>query len=119
VGSLERLIMAFFSKKSQDYIGCILLLIAARLIYGRPSFAFKAINIITFCIFTYDKYQGLNNGYRVAENILFISSLFGGWVGGSCAMLVFRHKTLKNSFVFTMTIIAIVNVLAVIYFGKW
>ncbi len=95
-----------------------MLLIFARLVHGKPSFAFKIINAVTFCMFFYDKYQGIRKGYRVAENVLFIASLFGGWIGGACAMLIFKHKNLKRSFILKMIAIAIINILVAVHFGK-
>ncbi len=90
---------------------CLIILALVRMIYGAPSLIFKAVTIITFVLFVYDKHQGLNKGYRVAENILFVVSLMGGWVGGVCAMLVLRHKTNKNSFIGTMAVVAFVNIM--------
>lgn len=102
-----------FSKSVMDYVCGLLILILTRLIYGPPSFLFKLINFGTFCLFGYDKYQGLNRGYRIAENTLFLFSLLGGWCGSVCAMIIFRHKTYKNNFIGAMTIISIVNIVAV------
>ncbi len=102
-----------YSRSVMDYGSCFIILLLARIIYGPPSLFIKAANIVSFGLFAYDKYQGLNHGYRVSENMLFLSSLLGGWIGGVCAMLILRHKTFKNSFIGTMGVIAVVNVLAV------
>ena len=92
---------------------CLFIVVFVRIIYGPPSFIFKMINGITFLVFAYDKYQGLQKGWRVAENGLFLLSLLGGWIGGICAMIVLRHKTYKSSFLITMGIIALINIVVV------
>ena len=74
------------------------------------------INLITFIVFGYDKQLAKNREDRVSEKSLFLLMLFGGTIGGLLAMLVFRHKTNKNSFklmVFGIIILQIV----LLYFG--
>lgn len=105
-----------YTQSVMDYVCCILILILARVIYGSPSLLLKMINIASFSLFLYDKYQGSNGGYRIAESVLFISSAFGGWVGGVCAMLILRHKTSKTSFIVIMAAISLANITVV---AKW
>lgn len=78
----------------------------------------KLLNGMTFCVFAYDKYQGLQKGWRVAENVMFLLSLLGGWIGGLCAMLIFRHKTYKSNFLIAMGVIAIINLIVVSNFNN-
>lgn len=102
-----------FSKYALDYIYCMLLLILVRLLFGSPSFLFKLVNLLAFGVYAYDKYQGLNRGYRVAENVLLLVSLLGGWCGAVCAMLIFRHKTNKNSFIGVVALFSVINIVIV------
>lgn len=104
-----------YSKSVFDYLLCVLLIVLMRLLYGPPSFLLKLFNFITFCIFAFDKYQGVRKGIRVAENVLFLCSLCGGWIGGLLAMLVLKHKTSKSSFMLTMGVIVLVNLVIVAY----
>ena len=56
-------------------------------------------SLVTFCLFGYDKGRaGREGARRVAESTLLAASAFGGWPGGLLAILVFRHKTSKISF---------------------
>ena len=101
-----------YSKSLFDYLVCGILLVVVRIIYGPPSFLLQLFNVITFCVFAYDKLYASSKN-RVAENLLFLLSLCGGWIGGLLAMLIFRHKTSKSNFLITMAVIALVNILFV------
>lgn len=57
-----------------------------------------AINVGSFTLFGYDKYQATHKGWRIPEKTLQLSALLGGWIGGMMAMKYFRHKTVKKSF---------------------
>ena len=74
------------------------------------------INLITFIVFGYDKQLAKNREDRVSEKSLFLLMLFGGTIGGLLAMLVFRHKTNKNSFKLMVFGIIILQI-ALLYFG--
>ena len=60
---------------------------------------FLIINFAVFIIAGYDKYLATKNKRRIAENTLFLMALLGGSVGLLLAMLFFRHKTSKSSFI--------------------
>lgn len=59
------------------------------------------INIASFIIYGYDKLQAIRdnkNISRVPEKVLLLLSFFGGIVGSIAAMILFRHKIKKLSF---------------------
>jgi uncharacterized membrane protein YsdA (DUF1294 family) len=56
------------------------------------------INIFTYVMFWYDKFQAKRQGQRISERELHILSALGGFLGGSFAMYTLRHKTAKKDF---------------------
>ena len=74
-----------------------------------------AINIISFCLFGWDKLQARRNRWRVSERSLFLSVLLGGGVGAIAGMKVWRHKTRKGAFKFGIPIIVILQAAAALY----
>jgi len=56
------------------------------------------INILTFMIMGYDKYQARHDGWRVQEKTLWLFILTGGSLGGWLAMNFFHHKNKKCIF---------------------
>ena len=79
-----------------------------------PYFLF--INIIVFILAGYDKYQARKNKWRVPENTLFFFEAIGGTIGLLLAMLLFRHKTSKTSFIVKFTIILVIQTALIIAF---
>mmetsp|Transcript_37332 Transcript_37332/g.79236 ORF Transcript_37332/g.79236 Transcript_37332/m.79236 type:complete len:108 (-) Transcript_37332:52-375(-) len=57
-----------------------------------------AVNGGTAGLFWYDKNQAQGKGWRVSENALCMTALFGGWPAGYLSMQTFRHKSVKKSF---------------------
>lgn len=74
------------------------------------------LNLITFIVFGYDKQLAKNRKNRISERSLFLLLFFGGIIGGILGMLVFRHKTNKNSFKLVVFGIVLLQ-LALLYFG--
>lgn len=60
---------------------------------------FLFINIFVFILAGYDKYLARKNKRRIPENTLFLLEAIGGTIGLLLAMLLFRHKTSKTSFI--------------------
>ena len=60
---------------------------------------FFIINIIGFILIGYDKKMAVVNRYRISEKKLLLIVFFGGIIGSGLAMLFFRHKTSKASYV--------------------
>jgi len=66
---------------------------------------FLLINITAFVVAGYDKYLAVNGKFRIAEKTLFTIAFFRGSVGLFFAMLIFRHKISKTSFVVKFLVI--------------
>ena len=65
------------------------------------------INVFTFIIFGVDKLKAKHNAYRISEKTLLTFCIFGGVLGGLFGMIVFRHKTKKPKFIYSLPIILI------------
>lgn len=66
---------------------------------------FFIVNGIAFVLTGYDKYLAVKNKRRIPENTLFTAAFFGGSIGLLLAMLLFRHKTSKSSFIIKFGVI--------------
>ncbi len=75
---------------------------------------FLFINILVFIFAGYDKSQARKNNRRVPEKILFLMALTGGSPGLLTAMLLFRHKTSKTSFIIKFAVILAIQVALII-----
>lgn len=76
-----------------------------------------AINAITFLVYGYDKYLAKNNKWRISENSLLLLAFLCGSIGAILAMLIFKHKTAKKSFYIPVTLILLIQIGLVWYFG--
>lgn len=76
---------------------------------------FLIINIVAFVITGYDKHLAVNNKFRIPEKTLFTIAFCGGSVGLLLAMIVFRHKISKASFLLKFGLIAVVQL--ALFFG--
>ena len=59
---------------------------------------FVLINIAAFILFTFDKFRSRVNARRVSERNLHTISMYGGFIGATLSMIIFRHKVKKFSF---------------------
>lgn len=73
------------------------------------------INLLGFLVMGIDKYKAKKKTFRIPEAILFTVALFGGSIGTTLGMFLFRHKTRHWYFLYGMPLILVVQ-LAVIYF---
>ncbi|MEP6805577.1 MAG: DUF1294 domain-containing protein [Flavobacterium sp.] len=71
------------------------------------------INSIEFILAGYDKYLAVKHKRRIPENTLFTIAFFGGSIGLLLAMLLFRHKTSKSSFIIKFGIILLLQIVLV------
>jgi uncharacterized membrane protein YsdA (DUF1294 family) len=67
------------------------------------------VSLVSFVIYAYDKFQALKKSQRVSEMKLLGSSLLGGSVGSILAMLIFRHKIKKASFIIKFSLVVIIQ----------
>ncbi|TCN61197.1 DUF1294 domain-containing protein [Flavobacterium circumlabens] len=77
---------------------------------------FLLINTTAFILAGYDKYLAIKSKSRISENTLFLSAALGGSAGLVLAMLLFRHKISKTSFILKFAIIILIQLLI---FLKW
>ncbi|MBL0736225.1 DUF1294 domain-containing protein [Flavobacterium sp. GN10] len=75
---------------------------------------FLFINILVFIFAGYDKSQARKNKRRIPENTLFFMALTGGSPGLLTAMLLFRHKTSKTSFIVKFVVILAIQLALII-----
>ncbi|KQO34149.1 hypothetical protein ASF10_00040 [Flavobacterium sp. Leaf82] len=74
---------------------------------------FLFVNIIVFILAGYDKNQARKNKRRIPENTLFFFEAIGGTIGLLLAMLFFRHKTSKTSFIIKFSLIFLLQVVLI------
>ncbi|RRJ94157.1 DUF1294 domain-containing protein [Flavobacterium macacae] len=80
---------------------------------------FIALNCISFIITGYDKRLAIKNKRRISEKTLLSFVAIGGTVGSSLAMLLFRHKTSKRSYLLKFFLIVGLQVLALYAYYKF
>jgi uncharacterized membrane protein YsdA (DUF1294 family) len=73
------------------------------------------INTLGFLVTAYDKYLAKIQKRRIPEKILLSLVAFGGTIGAGIAILLFRHKTEKRSYLLKFWAIAIIKIV-IIYF---
>ncbi|MDI5887099.1 DUF1294 domain-containing protein [Flavobacterium yafengii] len=76
---------------------------------------FPLINLVAFSIIGVDKRLTIQQKRRISERNLLLTSLIGGTIGSGLAMLFFRHKTSKMSFLWKFFLIGILQ-LFIVYF---
>ncbi|MBZ4043588.1 DUF1294 domain-containing protein [Flavobacterium hibisci] len=75
---------------------------------------FLFINVLVFIFAGYDKFQARKNNRRIPENTLFLMAFIGGSPSLLTAMLLFRHKTSKISFIVKFAVILIIQTVFII-----
>jgi uncharacterized membrane protein YsdA (DUF1294 family) len=76
---------------------------------------FLFISIVVFILAGYDKYLARKNKRRIPENTLFFLEAIGGTIGLLLAMLFFRHKTSKPSFIIKFAVIIFIQILIALF----
>jgi uncharacterized membrane protein YsdA (DUF1294 family) len=80
-----------------------------------------SISTISFLLYAYDKLQALKNSKnvsRVSEMKLLTTSLLGGSIGSIFAMLIFRHKVKKMSFIIKFLLVIIIQAIGFYLYFK-
>ncbi|WBV53468.1 DUF1294 domain-containing protein [Chryseobacterium gambrini] len=75
-----------------------------------------AINLFTFIIYGADKRKAEKHRRRISENTLLAVSVLGGTVGAFLAMIIFRHKISKTSFVLKFGCIVLIQAVFIYLF---
>ncbi|MGL2992896.1 DUF1294 domain-containing protein [Flavobacterium sp. TSSA_36] len=73
------------------------------------------INIFAFFVIGYDKIVAQKHKRRIPETTLLAFVFFGGALGSGLAMLLFRHKTRKTSYLIKFWLIVILQILAICF----
>jgi len=66
-------------------------------------------NLITFCVFGFDKWQAKKHQWRISENTLLGISLLGGIIGAASGMIIFNHKVSKKSFLMKFILVVLID----------
>lgn len=100
--------------KSLTFALCIssLFLSITAVILPKLAIAYLALSACVFLLYYQDKQRARNHGRRIPEAKLHLLNLLGGWTGGYCGSLAFRHKTSKPEFVRTFRLSAATNTVA-------
>lgn len=72
-------------------------------------YLFIILNFITTLVFGIDKWLAMNNKQRISEKHLLLFTFFGGSFGALLAMILFKHKTEKPSFLWKLTAIILLQ----------
>ncbi|MDN4013411.1 DUF1294 domain-containing protein [Chryseobacterium gambrini] len=75
-----------------------------------------AINFFSFIIYRADKRKAEKHERRISEKKLLAVSFFGGTLGAFLAMVIFRHKISKTSFVLKFGCIVLIQVVFIYLF---
>lgn len=73
------------------------------------GWAFLILNVFTFLICGWDKFQSRRAGIRVPERILIGLAFCGGAVGLYMGMFTFRHKTKKPLFLILVPLLIVIQ----------
>lgn len=100
--------------KSLTFALCIssLFLSITAIILPKLAIAYLALSASVFLLYYQDKQRAHNHSKRTPEAKLHLLNLLGGWPGGYCGSLAFRHKTSKPGFVRTFRLTAATNTVA-------
>ena len=71
------------------------------------------INISAVFIYRSDKKKSEKGKWRTRETNLLLFPLFGGGIGSTIGMYVFRHKTKKIKFVLGVPILTLVSIVII------
>lgn len=68
------------------------------------------MNVLAFVVFGADKWLAVRRKNRISEKTLLVISFIGGSIGAIIAMLLFRHKTAKTSFLWKFSIVLVAQI---------
>lgn len=80
--------------------------------------AFLVMNIIGLFIMKIDKNRAIKHQYRIREKTLWLVAFFGGAVGTTMGMQIFRHKTKHLSFKIGFPLLAIGEIILIGYISR-
>jgi len=68
------------------------------------------MNVFAFVVFGTDKWLAVRQQKRISEKTLLAISFIGGSIGAIGAMLLFRHKTAKPSFLWKFSVLLVLQI---------
>jgi uncharacterized membrane protein YsdA (DUF1294 family) len=78
--------------------------------------AYIIMNLIGLVVMKVDKNRAKKHQYRISEKTLWLVALFGGAVGTTAGMQLYRHKTKHLSFKIGFPALALVDIILLGYF---
>ena len=75
----------------------------------------SSVNLLGLILMGIDKYKAKKRTFRIPEATLFTVAIFGGSLGTTLGMFLFRHKTRHWYFLYGMPLIVMIQA-AIIYF---
>ncbi len=75
----------------------------------------SSVNLLGLILMGIDKYKAKKRTFRIPEATLFTVAIFGGSLGTTLGMFLFRHKTRHWYFLYGMPLIMMIQA-AIIYF---
>ena len=75
------------------------------------------LQIVPFLIYGIDKLFAQLGIFRIPEKALLATTFFFGILGSIAAMIIFKHKTRKNSFRHNFTVIALLRIIVLFSLG--
>ena len=79
---------------------------------------FLILNVVAFLITGYDKLLAIQQKRRISERMLLSFTFIGGIIGSGLAMLLFRHKIAKASYLFKFSAILIIQIIILFWIYK-
>jgi uncharacterized membrane protein YsdA (DUF1294 family) len=77
---------------------------------------FIVMNVIGLFIMGEDKKRAKRHQYRISERTLWLVALFGGAIGATAGMQMYRHKTKHASFKIGFPVLALLELILLIKF---
>ncbi|MBD2362701.1 cold shock and DUF1294 domain-containing protein [Anabaena minutissima FACHB-250] len=74
-----------------------------------PLILYPVMSVITFALYTDDKFRAKQNRWRVPEKTLHLCEFMGGWLGGFFAQGKLHHKSSKPSYQVVFWAIVIIH----------
>ena len=77
------------------------------------------MGVIAFCAYGIDKYRAKHDMWRISEKTLLLFALLGGALGAYLGMKTFRHKTQHKKFTIIVSVLALIQLVAVFWLLGW
>ena len=74
-----------------------------------------AVNIVTFLLYSIDKYKAKKGKWRISEATLLTMAAIGGSIGAWAGMRLWHHKTMHKKFKYGIPVIIILQVALAVY----